>query len=586
MPARLGSAFDKPRPKPVPRPPRVDTSVTSDEMWRQVVDAINALRDDMADRTATPVEIPPVDLSDIVTAVNGLKPGATADDIAEAITARMMPDRPEAETGPVLSEIAKALQKLDFRLQAAGTQAYGGGASEMRHANASGSTVKTGVLNPLPVTGDFDGQDNLVLTDDQIPPDPWAADDDFTASTWVDLTSAGHFVFLLAGTASFDTVELEWSDDGVNPNGSTTTVANTPTQGFNVYVAINSIFTSGTYVRVHAVNGGTTQTAGTTGYVGLFSVGKYAYTPLIGLVEDLLFINEAILTRSVIAAQQPDGDLVNVRASGLARDVDDVDVTTTSALGAGGIYESGWVDSDQWGSIEVVIATDQTSATDGIEVEFTDDATATTPTVRASRVHSFSADDVAAGALVIRFPTELDGLRVRYTNGGTPQGSFFLAVTLRTDSENPQGGLVQSVSNTNIGVMTRGAVMAPNASDQWDNIGRGTSGGLDVGIVQHEAETPIKALQAWQTNQSNVGITAVQIVGSPLTNRKTVLVKNLSTSTKVVYIGTSSAVTASNGYELAAGEGVELDLDPTGTGIWAISASGTQRVAWLEIGGV
>lgn len=78
--------------------------------------------------TVSPAEVyvPEVDLSSIVTAVTGLKPGADASDIAEAIVNRLqLPSVPDS-SGP-LAEVAAALEKLEFRMRGMGTQAYGGG---------------------------------------------------------------------------------------------------------------------------------------------------------------------------------------------------------------------------------------------------------------------------------------------------------------------------------------------------------------------------------------------------------------------------------------------------------------------------
>lgn len=74
------------------------------------------------------VHVEPPDLSAIVTAVTGLKPGADAEDIARAIAGVIAPNQPASESGAeALSSVAAALEKLDFRLKGLGTQAYGGG---------------------------------------------------------------------------------------------------------------------------------------------------------------------------------------------------------------------------------------------------------------------------------------------------------------------------------------------------------------------------------------------------------------------------------------------------------------------------
>lgn len=91
--------------------------------------------------TVSPAEVyvPEVDLSSIVTAVTGLKPGADASDIAEAIVNRLqLPSVPDS-SGP-LAEVAAALEKLEFRMRGMGTQAYGGGSVTLQPNQSVGIT--------------------------------------------------------------------------------------------------------------------------------------------------------------------------------------------------------------------------------------------------------------------------------------------------------------------------------------------------------------------------------------------------------------------------------------------------------------
>lgn len=160
--------------------------------------------------------------------------------------------------------------------------------------------------------------------------------------------------------------------------------------------------------------------------------------PVIATITDDF---RAPIGRSIGLGRQPDGDYVNTPADGEV-------FQTTTPLGIDEEFVSDWYDSDQWRSIEIVIATDAPSATDGIVIEYTDNAQATTPTVRTSRKEQFGQFDVTEGSLVLYAPTELDGFRVRYKNDGMAQSSFFLATTMRTTQvEAPRsrgGGIVTS----------------------------------------------------------------------------------------------------------------------------------------------
>lgn len=62
------------------------------------------------------VTMSPPDLSEIVMAVSGLRPSATADEIANAITARLAPSEDDRMAG-ILGELIGKLSDLDFRMK-------------------------------------------------------------------------------------------------------------------------------------------------------------------------------------------------------------------------------------------------------------------------------------------------------------------------------------------------------------------------------------------------------------------------------------------------------------------------------------
>ena len=285
----------------------------------------------------------------------------------------------------------------------------------------------------------------------------------------------------------------------------------------------------------------------------------------------------AMLTKTVQTGQQPDSDFVNVRADGIALQDD-------TPLGAGGVFLSGWIDTDGWASAELFIATDQISGAQGIEIEFTDDVSS--PTLRGTRTYTYDADLVAAGFAVFRFPTELDGLRIRYTNGGTPQGVFFLALTFRVQPTAPQSSLETDLNATNIALMVRGVLNAANDSGIYDNIRRssGAIPGLRVSVSEHEAEMPLKSLPTIKVTRATVGTSAVEVTSSaPMAGRRSISLKAIASGSTIIYIGHSNAVTSSTGYPLANDQSLDLEVDAT-TLIWAISSSGSQALSVFEIG--
>lgn len=238
---------------------------------------------------------------------------------------------------------------------------------------------------------------------------------------WFDVTAWNGISVQLDGTSatvSPGTLEMEFSHDGVSVHR-------------NIPITVSDVSdtnprTLGTvarYFRVRYTNGAVDQTS-----FSLQTMHHSSEVSLVSRLDQVLDGTEDVSNvRSIPSGQQPDGDFVNARADGTA-------FTDTTPLGAAGTFQSDWLDTDGFVSVELFIATDELSAVNGIMVEFTDDVQAGLPTVRASESYTFAQRDIDRGYLSISFPTRLDGFRVTYTNGASPQGSFFIQTDLRTNS--------------------------------------------------------------------------------------------------------------------------------------------------------
>lgn len=129
-------------------------TLTQEEYLQSIWAALRRIEDNLALPPA-PLELPsphitvlPPDLTDVVEAVNGLKPGATADDIARALAAVLAPPGAPVEI-PGITEFNAAVKELSWRLKGVGAQAYGGGAVSM----APGQTV--GISGEVEITNDL-----------------------------------------------------------------------------------------------------------------------------------------------------------------------------------------------------------------------------------------------------------------------------------------------------------------------------------------------------------------------------------------------------------------------------------------------
>lgn len=127
----------------------------------------------------------------------------------------------------------------------------------------------------------------------------------------------------------------------------------------------------------------------------------------------------------------------------------------------------------------------------------------------------------------------------------------------------------------------------------WTQDGAGnpigsTGGALNVSTsgtstVSGTVSANIIGLTTFATSQYTVGGSAVQLTPSPLTNRTSMSVKVVTTSSSdIVYIGNSNGVTTSTGYPLFNGDSIQLDFTPANV-IYAIGTNSGQLVYVLEL---
>lgn len=160
-----------------------------------------------------------------------------------------------------------------------------------------------------------------------------------------------------------------------------------------------------------------------------------------------------------------------------------------------------------------------------------------------------------------------DGSINANTTGGSSNASVGITGTTAPTSATEIGGINPSGNLEGLLVDNSGALIV-NSS--------GTS------VVTGTVTSKVEGLTAFKTSQYPIGLTAVQITPTPLTNRSSISITVEAAPNIAVYIGTDNTVTTSTGYPLYDGSTIQLDLTPTGN-IWAITATATQTIAALEI---
>jgi hypothetical protein len=131
--------------------------VTTDQWLQSIWVALRRIEDNMALPPA-PLELPAPqvtvtapDLTDLTQKLMGLQPGPTALELARAI-ADVLPPSVAKEGSPSIEmydAIVRALERLDFRLQAPPSQGYIGGSVNLQ----AGQTV--GITGPVTVSSTF-----------------------------------------------------------------------------------------------------------------------------------------------------------------------------------------------------------------------------------------------------------------------------------------------------------------------------------------------------------------------------------------------------------------------------------------------
>lgn len=279
--------------------------------------------------------------------------------------------------------------------------------------------------------------------------------------------------------------------------------------------------------------------------------------------------------RSIATGENPDSDYSNIRASGRH-----AANSTSASLGVSGVYRGEWF---PWQGSYVGLLSDFEADQSGtFYIDFSQDDTPSDGddlSVDVSIVISYNPSD----GLVRRItPVQSKWVRHRYVNGGVAQTVFNLDAAFTTAAPPlMMVGLRQNVDENQLAGLTRSVLSAENDSSVYGNIGRGDNGGLDIGIVEHEVDTPIESLTTFTTAGVTVLNSATRIDSSQLANRKAVSLKATTTNNKRIFIGEDNTVTTSTGYPLSAGASLDIDLTDDAE-IWGIADGSSQSLFIIQ----
>jgi hypothetical protein len=152
--------------------------------------------------------------------------------------------------------------------------------------------------------------------------------------------------------------------------------------------------------------------------------------------------------------------------------------STTTPLGIDGVFTgSAWQDTLEYGTITVGLHTDQASATDGLEVQWSHDGVS----VDQTDVYTIGANS----GKVFRFAPVYRYFRVKYTNGGVAQTAFHIQSILRRVYVIPSTHrIADSIINDDDAQLVKSVLTALNDNGNFVNINSTASNNLKVANVE------------------------------------------------------------------------------------------------------
>lgn len=176
--------------------------------------------------------------------------------------------------------------------------------------------------------------------------------------------------------------------------------------------------------------------------------------------------------------------------------------STTSTLGSGATFTGSWEEILKYSSISVLINSDQDSAADGLKVEWSADGS----TIHSNDLFSYS----AAVGKQYTFGTPARYFRLRYTNGGTGQGSFTLqTIYHRVNLKHSSHRLTDSLDDEDDAELTKSVITGKsNESGDYVNVAVTDDGTLPITLAPGGTIVPTlgTALSYDDMNASNGGI--------------------------------------------------------------------------------
>jgi hypothetical protein len=251
--------------------------------------------------------------------------------------------------------------------------------------------------------------------------------------------------------------------------------------------------------------------------------------------------------------------------------------TTAVALGAGGVFTGTWKDGTNWSAFQLGVFSNQASATNGVNVQFSYDGV----TVHHNHYYTYAGGSSGIG---YAFPVEFRYFRVVYTNNSVAQATFRLITVLKANSIQPsQYRLINALSDETQASVTRSLIFGKTTG--------GGGGYVDVkvnpsGALTVEATVTSSALPTGAATEATLSTraseTTLSILNTKVPSQGQAL---MAASVPVVIASNQTAIPVSGSFSAATKSVVDLldanILDTSSTNIPGSASSPVQVVASL-----
>lgn len=249
--------------------------------------------------------------------------------------------------------------------------------------------------------------------------------------------------------------------------------------------------------------------------------------------------------------------------------------STTTPLGISGVFTGSWESIEDYDFLDIILYTDQNSATNGASIKFSTDGGTTTHKQIQNTITG------GVGAYFYGIPVgAFTHFQIVYTNGTIAQTAFVIkTIKKRGPIPQPMAPIGATIDETLSAGLVRAIMAGKKDNGEFTNFTLTNDGYMKTAV---QNSIGLSALTDLTSRQVTVATTATQLDAAPISGRKTISIKLKASATQKVYIGYDNSVTISNGYELSAGDAVDIEIDGTQQ-VWAIADTSSQTVCILEV---